>query len=101
MGEQKVLNFIRLKQALQLLSSRLDLEKFCGPFLLAGIVEHEVDETKLFLIDSDRSHLLFQLVDQVVIFVAKCEKEQEAQLFDLRYLLTFNEIGYVVEIILL
>ena len=72
-GKQKILDIVRLKQALQLLTSRLDLEKFGGSFLLSSVVEHEIDETELFLIDSNGSHLLFQLVDQIVIFVAKCK----------------------------
>ena len=73
MSEQQILNIIWLKQALQLLTGWLDLEKFGGPLLFASVVEHEIDKTKLFLIDSNGSHLLFQLVDQVVILVAKCE----------------------------
>ena len=78
MGKQQILNIVRLKQALQLLTSRLDLEKFSGSLLLTSVVKHEIDETQLFFIDSNCSHLLFQLVDQVVILVAKCKKEQEA-----------------------
>ena len=101
MGKQQILNIIWLKQALQLLTGWLDLEKFGGSLLLPSVVKHEIDKTELFLVDSNGSHLLFQLVNQVVIFVAKCKKEQEAQLFDLRYLLTFNEAGHVVEIVLL
>ena len=73
MGKQQILNIVRLKQALQFLTGRLDLEKFSGPLLLASVVEHEIDKTKLFFIDSNGSHLLFQLVDQVVILVAKCK----------------------------
>ena len=73
MGKQQILNIVRLKQALQLLTSRLDLEKFGGPLLLASIVKHKIDKTKLFLIDSNGSHLLFKLVYQVIILVTKCE----------------------------
>ena len=73
MCKQQILNIIRLEQALQLLTGRLDLKKFSGPFLLSSVVEHIIDKTKLFFIDSNGSHFLFQLVNQVVIFVAKCK----------------------------
>ena len=73
MGKQQILNIVRLKQALQLLTGRLDLEKFGSSLLLASVVEHEIDKTKLFLIDSNGSHLLFKLVYQVIILVTKCE----------------------------
>ena len=73
MGKQQILNIVRLKQALQLLTGRLDLEKFGGPLLFASIVKHKIDKTKLFLIDSNGSHLLFKLVYQVIILVTKCE----------------------------